>query len=405
MGVLLGCLIMSLGVPQSSLEESASSISSGVSPFDFGQTHHLPVCGTELTQPLQHNPFTSESGGVNGGASYLPVSGADATSCASTMQSCSIFNTASVAHPCQQTQKQPVASQTLLATSTAPSLVARSQAQPTIDLNSSLANSSRSQQPEKFDTNAKAEGECPHVDFADDNSEAGFSDEGSDEDAIESRRAAIERMKSQCGLTEAELVDLPVRELNKSLKGLDRPTILLLKQKRRTLKNRGYAQNCRSKRTTVTEELRKAKEEAIAQLKVVYEELAEQQKLRDMYKDQLKQLLTACKTRPQLASALASRASRELAQAGSKDRGAFALLTGSSSSSSSSTGKDRTRAGGDTADKPLITDDPVLAPLAAALAQHEKEKESKFLAQPQAPPSAKKSLSSTPAPHSLAKRD
>lgn len=51
------------------------------------------------------------------------------------------------------------------------------------------------------------------------------------------------------------LIQLSVRELNKRLHGFPRDEIQRLKQKRRTLKNRGYAQNCRTKRLAHRHEL------------------------------------------------------------------------------------------------------------------------------------------------------
>lgn len=80
------------------------------------------------------------------------------------------------------------------------------------------------------------------------------------------------------------LMCLSVRELNKRLHGYPREDVVRLKQKRRTLKNRGYAQNCRSKRLHQRhelEQLNRTLQNELHRLKMEFNRVAQE---RDMFK-------------------------------------------------------------------------------------------------------------------------
>lgn len=102
-------------------------------------------------------------------------------------------------------------------------------------------------------------------------------------------------------ISDEALLKLGVKELNKLLKSLSPEDRTKLKRRRRILKNRGYAANCRTKRMSQKEILQMEKEE----LETDCKKLANQNQMlknkldsiKDRYKD-LQHYVTILKTKP-----------------------------------------------------------------------------------------------------------
>lgn len=89
-----------------------------------------------------------------------------------------------------------------------------------------------------------------------------------------------------------DLVSLPVRELNRRLQGCPKNEVQRLKQKRRTLKNRGYAQNCRSKRMQQKNELETTNKSLLQKIADLKRQLSASVKERDFYRQRCHLLKT-----------------------------------------------------------------------------------------------------------------
>jgi hypothetical protein len=99
-------------------------------------------------------------------------------------------------------------------------------------------------------------------------------------------------------ISDDELITLSVRDLNSRLKGMPKRDVSKLKQRRRTLKNRGYAQNCRTKRMVQKEDLVKTNDYLRRQISGLQRQLYGVQNERDSCKRELARLRQSTSSTP-----------------------------------------------------------------------------------------------------------
>ena len=102
--------------------------------------------------------------------------------------------------------------------------------------------------------------------------------------------ASIASAESEADIDDDSLVNMTVRELNVQLRGAAKEEALKLKQRRRTLKNRGYAQSCRTRRLQLKSELEQEKDQLQLTVIELTRQITNLKRDRDLWKAKYERL-------------------------------------------------------------------------------------------------------------------
>lgn len=91
-------------------------------------------------------------------------------------------------------------------------------------------------------------------------------------------------------ISDDDLRNLPVKKLNQKLRDLPKNEAVKMRKRRRSLKNRGYALNCRNKRVNENEELQITNTKLLREVEKIKDELSKAIKERDTYKQKYERI-------------------------------------------------------------------------------------------------------------------